>query len=117
MRGENGTKNQAPNNPGLKLNILSDNYILSSFSGKVKQNLIFMGVRMSFLEMRKRAKLTQDSVAEFLHVTGASVCQWEKGITLPRATLLPQIAKLYSCTVDELLRDNPGQEQSAGRQQ
>lgn len=60
---------------------------------------------MGFLEMRKKANLTQDVVAEFLHVTGSSVCQWETGKTAPRASLLPQIAKLYGCTIDELLKE------------
>lgn len=32
------------------------------------------------------------------------VFQWEKGQTLPRASLLPTIAELYGCTVDELLK-------------
>lgn len=58
---------------------------------------------MSFLSARKRAGLTQHEVALSLGISDASVCQWETGKTLPRTQLLPQIAALYNCSIDELL--------------
>lgn len=58
---------------------------------------------MSFLSARLRAGLSQAAVAERLGITSASVCQWETGKNLPRTSLLRSIAKLYGCTVDELL--------------
>lgn len=61
--------------------------------------MIFIG----FLSARKRAGLTQHEVAEALNISDASVCQWETGKTLPRTQLLPQLAALYKCTIDELL--------------
>lgn len=60
---------------------------------------------MSFLQMRKAAGLTQAVVAEKLGVSEASVCMWETGKTLPRAALLPKVAELYRCSVDDLFRD------------
>lgn len=63
---------------------------------------------MSFLYARKKAGLSQADVAMKLGIKSASVCQWETGKTSPRATLLPKIASLYGCTVDELLTpDDP----------
>lgn len=59
---------------------------------------------MSFRKMRRMADLTQEQVAEKLGITTMSVYLWEKGQTLPRASLLPTIAELYGCTVDELLK-------------
>ena len=41
-----------------------------------------------------------------LNVSDAAVYQWETGINLPSAKRLPEIAKLYGVTVDELLKDN-----------
>ena len=65
---------------------------------------------MGFLTARKKAGLTQDEAAKALNISGAAVCQWETGKNLPDARKLPQIAKLYGCTVDELLtgeEENP----------
>ena len=61
---------------------------------------------MSFLSKRKQAGFSQAEVAEKLNVTSAAVCQWETGKTVPDARKLPEIAKLYGCTVDELLKED-----------
>lgn len=60
---------------------------------------------MSFLSCRKKAGLTQMEVAKALGVSDAAVCQWEKGETMPSGKRLPEIAKLYKCTVDKLLKE------------
>ena len=41
-----------------------------------------------------------------LNVSDAAVYQWETGVFLPSKKRLPEIAKLYGVTVDELLKDN-----------
>ena len=58
---------------------------------------------MGYLTCRKRAGLTQTDVAKALGVTVSAVCQWENGLTTPTGKRLPEIAKLYGCTIDELL--------------
>jgi transcriptional regulator with XRE-family HTH domain len=58
---------------------------------------------LSFLVARKKAGLTQAAAAEKLGIAAASVSQWETGKTLPETERLRDIAKLYNCTVDELL--------------
>lgn len=60
---------------------------------------------LNFLTYRKRAGLTQMDVAKALGVSDAAVCQWEKGENMPSASRLVALAKLYDCTVDELLRE------------
>lgn len=57
---------------------------------------------MSIRSCRKRAGLTQQEMAKALSVSGAAVGQWETGETMPKAKLLPAIAKLLGCTIDEL---------------
>ena len=37
-------------------------------------------------------------------MTDAAVYMWETGKQAPRASRLPEIAELYGCTVDELLK-------------
>ena len=53
----------------------------------------------------KGAILTQSEVAKKLGVGVAAVNKWEHGLSKPRVDRLPAIAKLYGCTVDELLAD------------
>lgn len=54
--------------------------------------------------MRIRANLSQAVLAKKLHVTQGAVSQWEEGTCLPRADKLPELAKIFDCTVDELLQ-------------
>ena len=61
---------------------------------------------MSFYSARKKAKISQAAAAEQFGVAAAAVSQWETGKTTPRSSLLPQIAKVYGCTIDELLSGN-----------
>lgn len=60
---------------------------------------------MSFKEQRKKAGLTQMEAAKALGVTDAAVNQWETGKTMPAAKRLADVAKLYNCTIDELLKE------------
>lgn len=60
---------------------------------------------MSFLEKRQAAGLSQYDVAKALGVHQTAISLWENGKTAPRASLLPKLAKLYNCTIDELLRE------------
>ena len=59
---------------------------------------------MSFRSARLAAGLSVKQVIEKLNVTGAAVYMWETGKQAPRASRLPEIAELYGCTVDELLK-------------
>jgi transcriptional regulator with XRE-family HTH domain len=48
-------------------------------------------------------------------VTDAAVYMWETGVTRPRTSILVKLARLYHCSVDELLIDNPGQSQNKAK--
>lgn len=58
---------------------------------------------MSFLSARKKAGLSQAEAASRLGVSGVAVCHWETGKHHPRGKLLLDVARVYGCTVDELL--------------
>lgn len=60
---------------------------------------------MSFKTQRKKAGFTQMEAAKSLGVSDAAVNQWEAGKTMPTSKRLTEIAKLYGCTVDELLKE------------
>lgn len=61
---------------------------------------------MKMCDARRRAGLLQRQVADALNVSLGSVAMWDTGRNKPRADMLPKIAKLYGCTVDELLRED-----------
>lgn len=54
--------------------------------------------------LRTQKGLTQEQLAAMLGVSVQSVSRWECGNTLPDVMLLPEIARLYGVTVDDLYR-------------
>lgn len=61
---------------------------------------------MGFRKARVRAGMTVAQVMEALCVSDAAVYQWETGVTMPKGTRLMELARLYGCTVDELLQED-----------
>lgn len=59
---------------------------------------------MRFRTQRKKAGLAVAEVAQALRVSEAAVYQWETGVSFPAGKRLVDIARLYGCTVDELLQ-------------
>ena len=55
--------------------------------------------------LRLAKGLTQEQLAALLGVSIQSVSRWECGNTLPDVMLLPEIARLYGVTVDDLYRE------------
>ncbi len=61
-------------------------------------------------ENRKVKGWTQEELAEKLGVSPQAVSKWENDVSCPDIMLLPVIARLYGCTVDELLQNEKKQE-------
>lgn len=57
-----------------------------------------------FQNFRVKKQLTQEQVATLLSVDRSTVAKWETGSSLPRASLLPRIAKIFNCKVEDLLK-------------
>lgn len=55
--------------------------------------------------MRRRAGFTVAQLAERLSVTRATIYFWEQGRYLPNAGLLPELAEILGCTIDDLFTD------------
>lgn len=53
-------------------------------------------------QLRYRAGLTQEQLADKLGITAQSVSKWETAITMPDITLLPALANEFGVTIDEL---------------
>jgi transcriptional regulator with XRE-family HTH domain len=60
---------------------------------------------VGFRRSRLLAGKTVEDVKKALNVSGVTVWLWETGKNKPQADKLLQIAKLYGCTVEELLQD------------
>ena len=58
---------------------------------------------MGFKSAREKTGMTQQEAAKAIGTDQSTVCLWETGKTNPRASLLPKIAEVYGCTIDELL--------------
>ncbi len=55
--------------------------------------------------MRRRAGFTVAQLAERLSVTRATIYFWEQGRYLPNAGLLPELAEILGCSIDDLFTD------------
>lgn len=65
-----------------------------------------MNLSQNLRRLRLANNLTQEQVASMLGVSAQSVSRWECGTTLPDVMMLPEIARLYCVTVDDLYKEN-----------
>ena len=55
---------------------------------------------------RKKRGLSQVALAQKIGVTPQAVSKWEKGKSAPDISLLPTVALLLDCQIDELFLDS-----------
>lgn len=66
-----------------------------------------------FRVLRNRADLTQLEVANRLGINFTAVAHWERGRSMPKADNLAGLARMYHCTIDQLLGLEPLSQPSA----
>ena len=54
--------------------------------------------------LRRRSGMTQEKLASHLGVSRQAISKWESGETLPEVATLLQLSQLFSCNMDDLLR-------------
>ena len=54
-------------------------------------------------ELRKSQSLTQQQLAEHIHIGREAVSKWERGLTIPDTASLMILSILFNVTVNELL--------------
>ena len=59
---------------------------------------------VGFRNMRIKAGKTQKQVADYFGMWSTGVSNWETGKAYPPADILVELAKLYKCSVDDLLK-------------
>ena len=63
--------------------------------------------------LRQKAGLSQDALAEKLHVSRQAVSRWERDETMPETEKVVLIADLFGVTTDYLLRKETTKKQAA----
>ena len=64
--------------------------------------------------LREKIGFSQQQVAESVNVSQQAVARWENGLAKPRADLLPELAVLFHCTIDELFKEPDNKTPPAG---
>ncbi|MDE7248453.1 MAG: helix-turn-helix domain-containing protein [Lachnospiraceae bacterium] len=52
--------------------------------------------------LRKKQGLTQEALANLIGVSAQSVSKWENNTNMPDISLLPLLADIFSCRIDDL---------------
>ena len=67
---------------------------------------------MLIKQLREHAGISQEEIGERMGVGQNTVSQWETGTRTPRASVLPKLAKILNCTIDELFGVEPDRKES-----
>lgn len=62
-----------------------------------------MGFSEELMKNRKRIDLTQEELAEKCNVSRQAVAKWEKGEALPDIYTVAGLAKLFGCSIEDLI--------------
>lgn len=57
-------------------------------------------------EIRKARRLTQQQLAELVHVQQRVISRWETGVAAPHLTHIVQLAEVLEVSLDRLIRGN-----------
>ena len=61
-----------------------------------------MSICENIVRLRKEKGWTQAELGEKLGVSNQAVSKWELGITMPDVMLLPTLADVFQCSIDDL---------------
>jgi len=70
--------------------------------------------RVTPVDLRKRAKLTQRKLAEALDVRQGTISDWERGLAIPhlRPSQLKRLMEVLQCSLDDLIEAYENTEQA-----
>lgn len=60
-----------------------------------------LGKRIALL--RKQSGMSQEKLAELLCISPQAISKWENGHTTPETSLLPVLAQIFQCSIDEII--------------
>ncbi len=53
-------------------------------------------------DRRKKKGMTQEQLADEIGVTYQAISKWERGKSTPDIALLPELARVFGCHIDDL---------------
>ena len=62
-----------------------------------------MNIGAKIRAFRKEKKVTQEALAEYLHISSQAVSKWETGASAPDIDMLPKLAIYFGTSLDNLL--------------
>ncbi len=62
-----------------------------------------MDIGAKIRNLRKEKKVTQEALAEYLHISSQAVSKWETGASCPDIDMLPKLAIFFGTSLDHLL--------------
>ena len=60
-------------------------------------------VGIKIASLRKSIGYSQDKLAEIIRISPQAISKWENGHTLPDSSLLPVLAHIFGCTIDQII--------------
>ena len=67
--------------------------------GRITMNKIVVAEKI--MEFRQKNKLTQGEFGDLLGVSAQAISKWERELCYPDITILPDLAKVLGCTVND----------------
>lgn len=65
--------------------------------------MVLQGInRFKLKDLREKLKMSQQELADILHIDRTAITKWENGVTSPKTPMLPQLAKALECTIQDL---------------
>lgn len=64
-------------------------------------------VSLRIADLRKKAKVTQQELADDIGVSSQAISKWETGVNMPDITILPLLADYFKVSTDQLLGLKP----------
>lgn len=78
--------------------IFSNRYLYNNFRGEKRM------IKDKLKEKRKESKITQEMLAEKLHVSRTTISSWETGRTYPDLNMVVKISDIFDVSLDYLLK-------------
>lgn len=88
--------NQQPKNESCTLRA-------KTIYGRITMNKIVVAEKI--IEFRRKNKLTQGEFGDLLGVSAQAISKWERGLCYPDITILPDLAKVLGCTVNDFFEE------------
>ena len=71
--------------------------------GRITMNKIVVAEKI--MEFRQKNKLTQGEFGDLLGVSAQAISKWERELCYPDITILPDLAKVLGCTVNDFFEE------------